>query len=191
MGRGIKGIIFGGAVGAALGILYAPRAGKKTREMLAEKTEALWGEEAQNEGTILGEVAKTTKTAIDAGQSVIRGAAESPVGEAAKGVADKGVEFAKTAKDTANEFSKTNVRPVFSEKNDELRKKIDAARTKIAAQVAQNIDEDQNLDIKPASVKTKPAMPSIDESKEEAEKKAEKKTTKKVSSKKSTKKKSE
>ena len=64
MGKGFKGLILGGAVGAAIGILYAPRAGKKTREILAKKTDALWGEEAQKQGTILGEVAKTNSPSV-------------------------------------------------------------------------------------------------------------------------------
>lgn len=41
MGKGIKAAIVGAAAGAALGVLYAPRAGRKTRAMLAKKTEAL------------------------------------------------------------------------------------------------------------------------------------------------------
>ena len=89
MGRGMKGIIFGGIVGAALGILYAPRAGKKTRKMLADKTEALWGEEAQSKGTILGEVAKTAQTAVEAGQSIINDAAKGPFGDFVKDATEK------------------------------------------------------------------------------------------------------
>lgn len=173
MGRGLKGIVFGGIVGATLGILYAPRAGKKTRKMLADKTEALWGEEAQANGTILGEVAKTAQTAVDAGASLINDAKKGPIGEAAK----TGQKFAKQASAKVEEFSEANVRPVFSEKNDELRKKIDAARTKIAAQVAKNIDDQKAVDVKPAAVKTKPAAPKKEEPKEKPA--AKKKSTKK------------
>lgn len=158
MGRGLKGIILGGAIGAAIGILYAPRAGKKTRALLAEKTEALWGEEAQKKGTIFGEVAKTTKTAVEAGQSLINDAKASKFGDFTKGATAKGKKFAKETSEKVEEFTNENVRPVFSEKNDELRKKIDSAREKIASQVAKNIEDHKqdSVDVKPSAVKTKP-----------------------------------
>ena len=37
----LKGLIIGGLVGAVLGILYAPKSGKETREDIARKTEEL------------------------------------------------------------------------------------------------------------------------------------------------------
>jgi len=37
----LKGLIIGGLIGAALGILYAPKSGKETREDIARKTEEL------------------------------------------------------------------------------------------------------------------------------------------------------
>jgi gas vesicle protein len=37
----IKGIILGGLIGAALGILYAPQSGRKTREDISGKAEEL------------------------------------------------------------------------------------------------------------------------------------------------------
>jgi gas vesicle protein len=37
----IKGIVLGGLVGAAIAILYAPQSGRKTREDIHRKTEAL------------------------------------------------------------------------------------------------------------------------------------------------------
>lgn len=37
----IKGFIVGGLIGAALGILYAPRSGKETREGIRHSTEEL------------------------------------------------------------------------------------------------------------------------------------------------------
>jgi len=37
----LKGLIIGGLIGAALGILYAPKSGKETREDIAHKTEDL------------------------------------------------------------------------------------------------------------------------------------------------------
>lgn len=37
----VKGLVIGGLFGAVLGILYAPKSGKETREDIARKTEAL------------------------------------------------------------------------------------------------------------------------------------------------------
>jgi gas vesicle protein len=39
----LKGLIIGGLIGAAIGILYAPKSGKETREDIARKTEDLMG----------------------------------------------------------------------------------------------------------------------------------------------------
>ena len=38
-----KGLIVGGLIGALLGILFAPKSGKETREDIARKTEELLG----------------------------------------------------------------------------------------------------------------------------------------------------
>ena len=37
----VKGLIIGGLIGAAIGILYAPKSGKETREDIARKTDDL------------------------------------------------------------------------------------------------------------------------------------------------------
>jgi gas vesicle protein len=37
----LKGLVIGGLIGAALGVLYAPKSGKETREDIARKTEEL------------------------------------------------------------------------------------------------------------------------------------------------------
>lgn len=45
-GRGpgfFAGFIVGGAIGAVLGLIFAPRSGEETREMLMEKTDELRG----------------------------------------------------------------------------------------------------------------------------------------------------
>lgn len=36
--------LLGGVVGAVLGLLFAPRSGKETRELIADKAEEYWGE---------------------------------------------------------------------------------------------------------------------------------------------------
>ena len=122
--------ILGGLVGAAIGVLYAPRTGDQTRALLAEKIGAVWGE------------------AKDFGASV----KSDPQG-AFQGAAAKGQEFAKAATDSATKAlgavssrakeAAGQVEPAFSGANDgdELRAKIEAARQRIAAQVMANAQE--------------------------------------------------
>lgn len=190
MGKGLKGLILGGAVGAAIGVLYAPRAGKKTREMLAKKTDALWGEEAQKQGTILGEVAKTTKTAVEAGQNIFNEAQKGKFGEITREATERGQQIFNETKSYVNDFTEENVRPVFAEKNDELRKKIDVARAKIASQVSQNAKASAPVrSVTPATRKAPAVKPAAKPAAKKAtpKKKVVKKTTaKKAAPKKTT-----
>jgi gas vesicle protein len=91
MGKFVSFII-GGAIGAGLGILFAPRSGVETRAQLAEKVDEYWGQ---------------------------------------------GVNFYDQSKVRVQE-SVAGVQPVINQKSDELREKIDNARTLIAEQVAKN-----------------------------------------------------
>ena len=122
--------ILGGLVGAAIGVLYAPRTGDQTRALLAEKIGAVWGE------------------AKDFGASV-----KSDPQSAFQSAAAKGQEFAKAATDSATKAlgavssrakeAAGQVEPAFSGANDgdELRAKIEAARQRIAAQVMENAEQ--------------------------------------------------
>jgi len=38
---GVRGLIIGGLIGAALGVLYAPKSGKETREEISHSAEEL------------------------------------------------------------------------------------------------------------------------------------------------------
>ena len=141
MGKSLRKIIIGGVIGATLGVLYAPRAGKKTREIIAEKTESLWGEEAQNQGTIIGEVAKTTKSAINATKNVcseVIGAKTDKIQNPENETSANNKEY---IEDKASDFSESNVTPVFSEKNDELRERIENARVEISGKVKENLND--------------------------------------------------
>lgn len=133
--------ILGGLVGAAIGVLYAPRTGDQTRALVSEKVNAVWGE-AKDFGA---SVSTDPKSAINAAQE--RGTAVF------QDVAAKGQEFAKTATSSANQAldavrgnakeSAGQVEQAFSgaSDSDELRAKIEAARARIAAQVMQNAQE--------------------------------------------------
>lgn len=119
--------VLGGLLGAAIGVLYAPRTGDQTRALLAEKVGAVWGE------------------AKDFGASV-----KADPQSAFQTAAAKGQEFAKVATDSASKAlgavsarATGQVDPAFSGTGDadELRAKIEAARQRIAAQVMANAQE--------------------------------------------------
>ena len=94
MGKGFRlgWFVFGGAVGAVIALLYAPRSGEETRAIVADKAADLLGQ----------------------GQTIyVQGRTKIKEGIAA-------------------------AQPVISKKSDELREKIENARTVIAEQVVKN-----------------------------------------------------
>ena len=82
----VKGLLVGGAIGAVLGILYAPKSGKETREDICRKTDDLLAkakdeyELAAKKVSELAEKGKETvqdsrsrlKRAVDAGVEAYR-----------------------------------------------------------------------------------------------------------------------
>jgi len=84
--------VFGGVVGATLGLLFAPRTGEESRAVVAEKVDEYWGK----------------------GQTLY------------------------TESRTKIQQGITDFQPTINQKTDEMRDKIDSARTLIAEQVAKN-----------------------------------------------------
>lgn len=145
----IGAFLLGGVVGAVVGILLAPRSGEETRTMIADKANDVWGE-AQEWGSQASAAAQRAyKNAAAKGQEVV------------SELTSKGQEVVQAATGKIQEAA-GNVKPVFEEKNDELRDKIDAARQRIAAQVAKNAQEstDQAID---ADAKDDSAAPAADQ----------------------------
>lgn len=140
MGNKIGAFIAGGLAGAAVALLCAPRSGRETRTMVADKVNDVWGE-AQNLGGEGGvDVRQAYQNAAARGQEVVQN------------VAAKGQEFAQAAQAKGQEVygqASERVQGVVSgigaqaQDNDELRDKIEAARQRIAAQVAKNAGEAQ------------------------------------------------
>ena len=120
MGNKLGVFLAGGLVGAVAALLCAPRTGSETRNMVAEKANAVWGE-AQELGAQTASTAQQVVEEVAGPEAATRqdpyGGAASLVQEATSGV--------KPA-------------PVGS---DDLREKIEAARARIAAQVAKNAEE--------------------------------------------------
>lgn len=157
----------GGVIGAAVALLYAPRPGVETRAMVADRANEAWGQ-AQNLGgrmaargqeAYAGAVAyghQAYGQAAEFGQTVYTnvaakgqaaGARAAEIGKQAYENASAGAKQAYAGAKTgaaaaAQRVQSTaeNVRPIFAEKNDELRAKIDAARERIAAQVTKNAE---------------------------------------------------
>ena len=108
----------GGAIGAVAALLCAPRTGEETRAIVAEKANTAWCD-AQNIGANAGSSAQQAYQAASVrGQEVV-----SNVSARVQEVA-------------------SNIKPSFTQNNDELRQKIEAARQRIANQVAKNAEED-------------------------------------------------
>lgn len=60
----IKGIILGGAIGAVIGILYAPQSGKKTREDISDKAEDLLTKAKEEYEATLNRSGKAYESAV-------------------------------------------------------------------------------------------------------------------------------
>lgn len=125
----IGAFLLGGAVGAIIALLVAPRSGTETRVLVGERLNSAWSG-AQDFGAQTGAQAqqvyqnvasrgqKFAQTAASCGQSLMQNAVAG-VQKAADSV-------------------KTVAQPVDS---DELRDKIEAARQRIASQVMRNATE--------------------------------------------------
>lgn len=114
--------LLGGLVGAVLGLLFAPRSGKETRDMLADRAEEYWGEgmELYNTGREravdmystgrerVGEQSEALRTKIDEA----RGRLQEQVAKSAEGAREKigeVVPAAKSAVDRAAEATKSGI----------------------------------------------------------------------------------
>jgi gas vesicle protein len=86
--------LLGGLLGAVLGLLFAPRSGKETREMLTERANEYWGQAGEMYATGMDKVS----TAVDSGKATA------------------------------------------SEKSEQLREKIDEARSRLQEQVAKSAE---------------------------------------------------
>ena len=143
MGNKLGVFLAGGLVGAVAALLCAPRTGSETRNMVAEKANAVWGE-AQELGA---QTASTAQQVVEdvAGADAAARTQTLAQDAVAKGqnvvsaVASKGQEIYGAAASRVQEV-KSGVKPA-PDSTDDLREKIEAARARIAAQVAKNAEE--------------------------------------------------
>lgn len=127
MGR-FATFVLGGIVGAAAGVLLAPAKGEETRKQVATVAQEVAEQNApqleQKKNNFVDAAAKTSTVAINA-------------------VIDKGGEIKSSVATRASSITPT-APSVSDETADELREKIDAARERIAAQVAKNTEAIQD-----------------------------------------------
>ena len=123
MGR-ISSFFTGAAIGALAALVFAPKTGEQTRAFVAEKANAVMGEVKDFGSGMPGVAQDVLKTASDKGADFVN----SAVGK---------------AKEVASPASASA--PVASD--DELREKIEAARKRIAAQVAENAEASKAVEV--------------------------------------------
>ena len=118
--------LIGGAVGAVAGLLLSPRSGAENRALLSE---------VANEKC--GTVSCPPQLQEKAGQFVEAAASTST--KVINTVVDNGAEARRAVSERAQKFVPAPVQ-AFDANGDELRQKIDAARERIATQVAKNAE---------------------------------------------------
>lgn len=174
MGNKLGVFLAGGLVGAVAALLCAPRTGSETRNMVAEKANAVWGE-AQELGA---QTASTAQQVVEdvAGADAAARTQTFAQDAVAKGqnvvsaVASKGQEIYGAAASRVQEV-KSGVKPA-PDSTDDLREKIEAARERIAAQVVKNAEESQAqvaTPIETAPVEAPAEVPAAEAAKTPAE----------------------
>lgn len=149
--------ILGGLVGGAIALLYAPRTGKESRELVCEKVNAVWGEAKDWTSSAPAGVHDAFQTAVSRGDSLLHDMSEKGQKFAetarergqqfAENARERGAQFAETAREKGQQAysavtSRVTGAPAsFDGANDELREKIEAARQRISDQVIRNAEE--------------------------------------------------
>lgn len=113
----INSFITGAALGVIAALLLAPKTGEQTRALVTEKANAVMGEAKDFSAGIPGSAQDAIKT-----------------------VQDKGAGFVKSAASSIQA-------PAAAQPDDELREKIEAARKRIAAQVAENAEASKSVEV--------------------------------------------
>ncbi len=141
MGKGKLGaFLLGGAIGAVVALLVAPRTGVETRAIVGERVNSAWTG-ARDFGTHTGAQAQQVYQNVAARGQEFAQVAASRGQEFAQAAASRGQDFVHNAAagvQKAVHNVRTAAQPI---NNDELRDKIEAARQRIASQVMRNAAE--------------------------------------------------
>ena len=101
----LKGLIIGGLVGAVLGILYAPKSGKETREDIARKTEDLLDKAKEEYERGIAKSKLAYEAAIERLQD-LESSAQKKVEEVESKVTEFAQQSAETIQDNKNRLKK-------------------------------------------------------------------------------------
>jgi len=101
----LKGLIIGGLIGAAAGILFAPKSGKETREDISRKTQDLLSRAKEEYESAMEKSKKAYEAAIEKMKEVqtLAKARVAEAGGKAEDLVEKGME---TLDDTKGRFKK-------------------------------------------------------------------------------------
>lgn len=122
--------ILGGAIGAAAALLLTPRTGAENQALVKRQLEAT---------NFTLPVSEQTRERVSAQAGQLIEAAASTSTKVINTVVDNGSEAYKTVSTRASEIASPAAQS-FAENGDELREKIEAARERIATQVAKNAE---------------------------------------------------
>ena len=140
--------VIGGLVGATAALMLSPRTGVGNRKVVVDKFNEscpIAGDVQGKAGMLVDSVAATSTKVINT-------------------VVDKGQDLYNNA--TRSQAVTVAAPEVFAEKNDELRQKIDAARERIATQVAKNAEAVHDAAVDKAPVVVDAATSATDAAKE-------------------------
>ncbi len=101
----VKGLVVGGLIGAAIGILFAPKSGKETRQDIAEKADELLAK-AKEEYEKAAEKSKAVYDAAVVRLKDAEGIAREKVGEIEEKVSELAHQSAETLADNKNRLKK-------------------------------------------------------------------------------------
>jgi len=101
----VKGLVIGGLIGAAIGILFAPKSGKETRQDIADKADELLTK-AKEEYEKAIEKSKATYDAAVTRLSTAEGTVREKVKEIEKNIGEFAQQSAETLADNTNRLKK-------------------------------------------------------------------------------------
>lgn len=101
----VKGLLIGGLIGAAIGVLFAPKSGKETRQDIADKADELLSK-AKEEYEKAVEKSKATYDAAVTRLSTAEGAVREKVKEVGKNIGEFAEQSAEALADNTNRLKK-------------------------------------------------------------------------------------